>query len=305
MRLRWSAAILAGLLFGTAAVAVHSLPALAQAIAPAAETFRFKIGALDAVALKDGDIETPNDGKTYGVGQPPARAAEVLAAAGLPSDRISISIQPLLVKDAQRLLLFDAGAADASFAKAGRLPASLRAAGFTPSQVTDIFISHGHPDHVGGLVGAQGGLAFPNAVIHLSAPEWAAMKANPELGRLVAVIAPKVAAFPPGAVILPGVVNAIAVPGHTPGHSAYEVVSAGQRLLVIGDAAHHSVISLQKPDWTIEFDPADDVAAKASRRALLQRAADQNLRLYAGHFPFPGLGRVRSQGDGFIWVPER
>lgn len=155
----------------------------------------------------------------------------------------------------------------------------LRAAGVTPLQITDIFISHGHPDHVGGL-------ACPKAVLHLSAPEWAAMKANPELGRMVAVIAPNVAAFAPGAVILPGTVNAIAVPGHTPGHSAYEIVSAGQRR------------------WTIEFD-VDDAAAKASRRALLQRAADQNLRLYAGHFPFPGLGHVRAQGDGFVWVPER
>src|SRR6202008_2013598 len=128
-------------------------------------------------------------------GQPPARVAEVLAVAGLPTDRIRISIQPLLVKDGARLLLFDAGAADAAFAKAGRLPASLRAAGFTPLQVTDIFISHGHPDHVGGLVDARGGLAFPHAAIHLSAPEWAAMKAEPDLARLVAAIAPKVATF--------------------------------------------------------------------------------------------------------------
>jgi glyoxylase-like metal-dependent hydrolase (beta-lactamase superfamily II) len=304
MRSRRFVEILAAVLLGVAAATAHGRPAQAQPVASASDIFRFKIGALDAVALKDGDIESPNDGKTYGVGQPTSRVTQVLTAASLPFDRISISIQPLLVKDGDRLLLFDTGAADASFAKAGRLPALLRAAGFTPGQVTDIFISHSHADHVGGLVDAQGGPAFPKATIHLSAPEWAAMKTDSGLARLVAAIGPKVVTFAPGAVILPGAVTAVVVAGHTPGHSAYEITSGDQRLLFLGDAAHHSVISVQEPDWTIAFD-GDAATAKASRRALLQRAADQNLRLYASHFPFPGIGRVRAQGDGFVWVPER
>jgi len=56
--------------------------------------------------------------------------------------------------------------------------------------------------------------------------------------------------------------------------------------------------------WTLAWD-ADADTAKATRRALLQRAAAQHLRLYAGHFPFPGVGQVQGrQGEGFIWVPE-
>ena len=66
---------------------------------------------------------------------------------------------------------------------------------------------------------------------------------------------------------------------------------------------HHSVISVQRPEWPIAFD-GDSTIAIASRQALLQRAASQNLRLYAVHFPFPGLGRIKREGDGFIWVPE-
>jgi glyoxylase-like metal-dependent hydrolase (beta-lactamase superfamily II) len=304
MRSRQATAILTVLLLAASGAMAHSPPAQAQAVASTSDIFRFKIGALDAVALKDGDIEEQNDGKTFGLGQPPSQVAQVLTAAGLPSDRISISIQPLLVKAGDQLMLFDTGAAGASFAKAGRLPASLRAAGFTPQQVTDIFISHRHPDHVGGLVGAEGGLVFPKATIHVSGPEWAAMKADRNLTRLVPVIAPKVVTFAPGAAILPGTVMAVAVDGHTPGHSAYEIASGDQRLLFIGDTAHHSVISVQKPDWTVDYDE-DAATAKASRRALLQRAADRNLRLYAGHFPFPGLGHVRAQGDSFVWIPER
>ncbi|WP_242164145.1 MBL fold metallo-hydrolase [Lysobacter sp. M15] len=268
------------------------------------DVFRFRIGTLDAAALKDGDIDAANDGKTFGVGQPTEQVAALLAAAGQPSDVLHLSIQPLLVRSGTRILLFDTGAADASFARAGRLPATLRAAGVEPSQVSDVFISHRHPDHVGGLLTREGALAFPNATIHLTAPEWEALKQDRDAAALVAAITPKVAAFQPGAALLPGVVTAVPVDGHTPGHSAYEIASGDERLLYIGDSAHHFVVSVQRPEWTVQYDENAPLA-QPSRRALLQRAADDNLRIYAVHFPFPGLGHINPQGDSFVWQPER
>ncbi|HEX5664659.1 MAG TPA: MBL fold metallo-hydrolase [Xanthomonadaceae bacterium] len=268
------------------------------------DVFRFRIGTLDAAALKDGDIDAANDGKTFGVGQPTEQVAALLAAAGQPSDVLHLSIQPLLVRSGTRILLFDTGAADASFARAGRLPATLRAAGVEPSQVSDVFISHRHPDHVGGLLTREGALAFPNATIHLTAPEWEALQQDRDAAALVAAITPKVAAFQPGAALLPGVVTAVPVDGHTPGHSAYEIASGDERLLYIGDSAHHFVVSVQRPEWTVQYDENAPLA-QPSRRALLQRAADDNLRIYAVHFPFPGLGHINPQGDSFVWQPER
>jgi glyoxylase-like metal-dependent hydrolase (beta-lactamase superfamily II) len=302
---------LAGLLAVT--TAAHADPIQAQPASPATPpaasaipahgVTRFKIGSLEAAALFDGTITIANDGKTFGLGHSPAEVAAVLKANGLRQDQLELGIQPLLVRSGARVLLFDTGAGDASFARGGHIQASLRAAGVGPAQVTDIFISHAHPDHVGGLLGSGGGLAFPNAAIHLSAPEWAAMRANKDQAALAAAIAPKVIAFAPGAAVLPGLVTAVPVNGHTPGHSAYEIASGPDRLLYIGDSAHHFVISVQKPEWTVEFD-GDAPTAQASRRALLRRAADQNLRLYAVHFPYPGVGRVKAQGDGFVWIPE-
>ena len=281
-------------------------PAAPAATQPAgnADVFRFRIGTLEAAALKDGDIDAANDGKTFGVGQPTDQMAALLAAAKQPTDVLHLSIQPLLVRSGTRVLLFDTGAADASFARAGRLPASLLAAGVEPSQVTDIFLSHRHPDHVGGLLTREDALAFPNATIHLSAPEWEALKGDRDAAALVAAITPKVAAFQPGAAVVPGVVTAVAVDGHTPGHSAYEITSGNERLLYIGDTAHHFVVSVQRPEWTVQYDENAPLA-QTRRRALLQRAAADNLRVYAVHFPFPGLGRIEAQGDSFVWVPER
>lgn len=286
-----------------AAPATTAAPAAEAPAAVHADVFPFRIGSLEAAALKDGDIDIANDGSVFGVGRPVADVSVLLTAAGLPTDTLHLSIQPLLVRGDGRVLLFDTGAAAASFARGGRLEQSLRDAGVEPAQVTDVFISHGHADHVGGLLTAEGVPAFPKAVIHISIAEWVALQASPQNAALVAAITPRVAAFEPGAVLVPDQVTAVAVDGHTPGHTAYAIASGDERLLYVGDAVHHHVVSVRQPDWTVSFD-GDAPTAQASRRALLQRAADEHLRIYSVHFPYPGLGHVQAQGDGFAWIPE-
>lgn len=266
---------------------------------------RLQIGDLEAYALEDGHLVVPNDGKLLGFGRPPSETAEVLAAAGLPRDTIRLDIQGLLVKSGDRVILFDTGTGDASFADAGRLPRSLALAGVQPAAVTDIFISHAHSDHVGGLVTKAGALAFPAATIHFSAPEWAALQAETDADarRLVAAIAPKVSAFEPGAQVLP-VVKAVATQGHTPGHSSYEIGAGTEKVFYLGDLAHHSVISVQRPAWSIPVD-ADRPAAEAMRQQTLAKLAADHTRVFAVHFPFPGVGHVVAEGPGLVWRPER
>ncbi|MCR6664266.1 MAG: MBL fold metallo-hydrolase [Luteimonas sp.] len=273
----------------------------AQEIARNADAHRFHIGRHEAVVLRDGEIRLPNDGSIVAQGVPKADTDALLAAAGLPTDTLQLNVQALLVRIDGRVVLFDTGAGDAAFADAGRLQSSLRVAGIEAADVTDILISHAHGDHVGGLLDGDGRPAFPNATVRMSVPEWQALQGDAGMAALSEAIAPNVEAFEPGAEVLPGVTS-LPVAGHTPGHSAYVIADGDQRLLYIGDSAHHHVISVQRPRWTIQFD-GDAPLAEDSREALLARIADERLLVSSPHFPYPGLGRIERRDDGFAWVP--
>lgn len=205
------------------------------------------------------------------------------------------------MKAGEHVLLFDTGAGGA-MGTAGTLGASLASAGVAPADVTDIFISHAHPDHIGGLVTAAGALVYPNATIHLSAPEWAFLQSMADAKAVVAGITAKVVAFEPGAELMPDV-HAVATPGHTPGHSSYLIGTGDDQLFYLGDVAHHSIISVQQPTWEIQFD-SDHAAAGALRQQLLATLAADHTRVYAVHFPFPGVGHFADQAGTVVWQAE-
>jgi len=289
-------------------------PAAEPAPAPKVEnTKALMVGDLQATAVRDGVLEFPNDNKVFGMGRTPEDVAALLTAAGLPTDKLHLSLQPLLVQTVNGALLFDTGAGSNFGPNAGQLLANLAAAGIDPKSVTDIFISHVHGDHVGGLVDASGALNFPNAKIHISKAEWkfltglGAEKAK-NLGvsnydALVAGMKPKVDAFAPGAELVKGTVKAVDIKGHTPGHSGYLITQGPESLLYVGDAMHHSVISVQKPDWPMNFD-SDQATGAKSRAALIADSAAKGQRIYAVHFPFPGVGKFEKQGEGYVWAAE-
>ncbi len=291
-RITWVAALVSlGMAVGADA-AVAFGPA---AVAPAAH--EFTLGKLKLATLHDAQFVVPNDSKTFGIGADPAAVSEVLRAAGAPTDRITLSVNALLVRMGHRVVLIDTGIGQKSH---GELLGSLHEAGVKPTAVTDVLITHSHGDHVGGLVDADGHLAFPKATIRMSSPEWAFMqsKSAPDIAK---VVSKKVHTFEPGAQVIPGI-KSVPLNGHTPGHSGYEISSGTDRLLYIGDLAHSSIISLAKPQWGIQFD-SDDATAKATRAATLKQLASDQELVVSPHFPFPGVGHVEAAGDGFAWKP--
>lgn len=292
--LRWPT--IAALTLGLACGAPGAFAQDSVATGPAIKNF--KLGGFEMSVLRDGGLTIPNDGSIFGLHENPAAVAKVLTSAGAPPDKIRLDIDALLIRMPGHLVLVDAGYGPAGH---GVVQQSLALAGFSPADITDILLTHAHPDHVGGLVDAQGQSAFPQALIRMSAKEWTFMQNQAGTRAIAAAVKAQVKTFDPGLPVLPGI-TPVALPGHTPGHVGYEIASQGHEIIDIGDVVHSAIVSLAKPEWTIKWD-SDKPEGVKTRRQELQRLTDRHELMFAPHFSFPGVGRIEHADGGFRFQP--
>jgi hypothetical protein len=108
--------------------------------------------------------------------------------------------------------------------------------------------------------------------------------------------------FQDGQEFLPGV-HAMSTPGHTAAHTAFILTSGNHSLFLIGDLSHHHALLLELPRAHVTFDQ-DPQRAADTRVKVFEMLAESRMALLGYHFPWPGLGHVAKEGDGFRYFPE-
>ena len=162
--------------------------AVPTAGAPLAGAIRRKVGNFEITALLDGYLDVNGE---MVIGYDEVTARDLRTRHFTDRNQIRIPINAYLVNTGGKLILIDAGSADALGPTAGHLEAPLRAAGVTPEQIDAILITHMHPDHIKGVLTPEGAKAYANAELILPETEhafWfddANLNAAPEGGERV------------------------------------------------------------------------------------------------------------------------
>ncbi len=298
------------ILFSSVAPVFAAAP---QAKFPAPGFFRMMLGNFEITALSDGTVDLPVDKILSNT--TPGKVDQALSKVFLKAP-LETSVNGYLINTGTKLVLVDTGAAGLFGPTLGKLVNNLKAAGYTPDQVDAVLITHMHPDHVGGLVN-DGKLVFANATVHADqhdADFWLSQanldKAPKESqgffqGAMASlnpyVTAGKFKPFNGNAELVPGI-KAQASAGHTPGHNTYIVESQGQKLVLWGDLMHVAAVQFANPAVTIQFD-TDSKAAAVQRQRAYADAAKAGYWVAAAHLSFPGIGHLRKDGKGYVFVP--
>jgi glyoxylase-like metal-dependent hydrolase (beta-lactamase superfamily II) len=283
--------------------------------------YQFTVGRLECVVISDGQPEPPWEPSLDEFFTPDSGVvADELQAAVAREGRSTLTCgyNCLFVRTSDGLAVVDTGLG-ASFLGygeyieplVGKLEDGMAGAGFSRSDLAAVVFTHLHQDHSRGAIWS-GELTFPTADAFAHASEvafWSgpadlpSAKPHVEAAReAIRQFGARLRPFEHNTELLPGV-HAVAAGGHTPGHTALLLESSGERLLCVGDT-FYDPLQLTHPDWATPWD-LDRSISVATRRRILEWAADERLLVHAYHLPFPGLGRIDRHGASFTWQPVR
>jgi glyoxylase-like metal-dependent hydrolase (beta-lactamase superfamily II) len=306
-----------------ATAALPALPALALAQATSAASavdqapgfYRSRVGNHVLTMVNDGYGRRPAPAEGFIRNANKAAVEAALRDAFMPIEYLEISYTVPILDTPQGLVAFDIGTGGHLGPTSGRLADNMRLARLDPAQVTHIVFTHFHADHCSGLTSAEDAVLYPNAQLHVPAPEWAYWMDDAQAARVpeaaragfanakrrFAPYQDRIQRFEPGAEVLPGV-RSLATYGHTPGHTSYILSDGPDNVLIFGDVTNRPELFVRNPGWHAVFD-VDPVMAEATRRRVLDMAASERMRIAAFHWPFPALGHVAKDGEGYRYVP--
>jgi len=272
------------------------------------------MGEIEVTSVSDGSLVLP--GSMFFDGLPEAELAQVLQDANVAHDQLTPPCNLTLLRNGAQTVLFDAGSGSGFMPSAGQLLDSLDALDLSADDITHVVFTHGHPDHLWGVLDDFDDTVFPNAQHMMGRVEWdywrdpntvdaiGTARASFAVGaaRRLEAIEDQFTLFDAGQEILPGVM-AHGTYGHTPGHISFEIRAGSDALMVGGDAIGNHHIALARPAWESGADQDPALAAQTRLRLLDQITHDQMLFL-GFHIPGGGLGRLDRHNDSYRFIPE-
>lgn len=264
-----------------------------------------KIGAIRVVALQDGEMVLPQE-VLLNVDEASQRS--------LDTDHETLchnNVNAYLIQSAGKTLLIDAGCRDLFGPTCGFLNEALAEAGVQPEDVTDLFLTHLHPDHAAGAIDASGAAVFANASLKVPTADYnfwmrddfADVEVNGAgwagiAKAVVAAYGDRVETLATDDAIISGV-SMVPLPGHTPGHSGFRIDDGAETLVHMGDIVHAPKLQLGNPEVSVVFDTDGETAVQTRKSILDMICTDQTL-CTAAHIAQPRFGRLERRGSGYI-----
>ena len=218
-----------------------------------------------------------------------------------------------IIQNGKQNLLVDTGCGNLFGPTCGFILDALNELGLTTDDITDIFITHLHPDHIGGCINEDGSAVFKNANFkivekeynfwiskefsadEINGRDWSSLAQNVLLAydaQLEVLIKNKD--------IISGV-STVALPGHTPGHTGFRVDDGNHSMFHMGDIIHVPNLQLKDPNICTLFD-VDPESALSSRRYALDMASSDNLLCTSGHMLDPKFIHLEKCGTGYVTI---
>lgn len=281
------------------------------------EIFKCNIGGFDCTIFKD--LMFTYQVKDYFINADKKELDTALNRYALNGESIPSPYIAMLLQKGNRKILIDSGIGFSeepivfkgkSFVLKGRLGQLLAQENISTDDITDVVITHFHPDHIGGVHSSDGKLLFKNATLHIHQTEWdfwhtSKSDAQPPLFKYF--VEQNISPLKNGKLnritqdyqeICEGVVS-VNAPGHTPGQIGLIIGDDNERLLYISDAFLHP-LHMEHLDWQTSFD-LDHKQARDTRTKLLELAHSEGMKINAFHFDFPGLGVVERNKGNWKW----
>lgn len=292
--------------------AIAGLPLYEWRFASASTTLSF--GKKEITSVSDGHLVLP--GSMLFAGMPQDELASILVTYEIPNDQVQRPCNLTLLRDEDRTILFDAGSGSGFMPSVGDIVDNLEVLGITPEDVTHVVFTHAHPDHLWGILDDFDDLIFADAEHMISQVEWdywmdtdtvntiGEQRASFAVGaaRRLSAIEDQVTFFKDGEEVLPGVM-AHETPGHTPGHTSFEIRDGSNALMVGGDAIGDHFVAFERPQWANGMDQDPELGA-STRARLLDRLVTDDIGLLGFHLPEGGLGRVERNGGSYRFITE-